>query len=120
MNVINVTLDANVSAFEPGQTIAGEAIWNLDAPAKAIEISLIWYTLGKGDTDRGKPWTHRVEHPAPEGRERFSLTLPAGPYSFSGRLISLLWAIEATVLPGKTKFQRELVLAPGQREVVLD
>jgi hypothetical protein len=46
--------------------------------------------------------------------------LPETPYSFSGRLISLLWALELVAPPSKTVGRQELVVAPGGQEVRLD
>jgi hypothetical protein len=54
------------------------------------------------------------------GEQRVSLRAPSGPYSFSGRLISLLWALEAVAEPGGEVARREIVLSPSGEEVRLD
>src|ERR1043166_4380135 len=48
------------------------------------------------------------------------LRLPESPYSFSGKLISLVWALELVAEPSKEVIRREFVLAPGGEEVRLD
>lgn len=119
MSVINVQIDSQSGVFAPGATLTGHSNWALDREAAAIEIHLIWFTRGKGDADHGKPSTQRIERPAREGSQPFSFTLPAGPYSFSGRLITLSWAVEAVVLPQRVQTRREIVLTPGVREIML-
>ena len=47
------------------------------------------------------------------------MTLPAGPYSFSGRLISLIWALELVAEPGNHVARVEITLGPDGQEVVL-
>jgi hypothetical protein len=54
-----------------------------------------------------------------QGRRAFRFVVPEEPYSFSGKLISLTWALEAVAQPGERMGRRELVVGPGAREVVL-
>ena len=54
------------------------------------------------------------------GGERFALQLPSGPYSFSGRLISLIWSLELLVDGGEEVTRRDLVMSPTGTEVVID
>jgi hypothetical protein len=79
-------------------------VWSLkitgDISRWPIEVRLFWYTQGKGTRDVEVVDSLRVDNPEPSGHTRFSFQLPAGPYSFSGRLITLDWAIEAVALPG--------------------
>ena len=49
----------------------------------------------------------------------FSLRLPREPYSFSGKLISLVWALELIVEPGSNVTRQELVMSASGKEVVL-
>ena len=50
---IRIRLDGNGRVYRPGETLSGE--YSLDGiPAedvRAIEISVLWYTEGKGDED---------------------------------------------------------------------
>jgi hypothetical protein len=43
--------------------------------------------------------------------------LPWGPYSFSGKLISLIWAFELIALPSEDSIRQEIVIGPDAREV---
>ena len=48
-----IRLDGNGRVYRPGETLSGEyRIESLDASqVKAIEVSVLWYTEGKGDED---------------------------------------------------------------------
>lgn len=117
MDVIEVELDeANLL---PGQKLTGTVSWALDEPAETMELRLFWYTRGKGSTDVGVVKVQRFDVAGVEGSHRFRFILPDAPYSFSGKLISLVWAVEAITSPGERSGRCELVMAPGGREVVL-
>jgi hypothetical protein len=107
------------TGFEPGETVDVEAEWQLDAQAEAIELRLLWHTSGKGDTDVSIVETVRWEEPGLFESRRAKIALPEAPYSFSGRLVSLAWALELVVLPGEESQRIDLVLAPAVREVLL-
>ena len=49
----------------------------------------------------------------------FTLPLPREPYSFSGTLISVTWAIELIVEPGEHVERREFVLSATGQEITL-
>lgn len=65
--------------------------------------------------------TMALAAPRPEDQRDFTLPLPLPrePYSFSGTLISLVWAIELIIEPGAHVERREFVLSATGREVVL-
>jgi hypothetical protein len=107
------------AAFVPGEAIAGTASWSFDAQPDAVELRLIWYTQGKGTQDVGVVETVPYGPVAREDRREFKLHLPASPYSFSGKLISLLWALELVAQPSGESARFEFVLGPGGKEVVL-
>ena len=86
--------------FKPGELVEGRASWHLDEEADAIEVRLFWYTTGKGSQDVEVLRTLRDDRPDTSGHRDFSIRLPEGPYSFSGKLITLAWAIELVVFPG--------------------
>ena len=119
MDVIEIETDGGRDALAPGETIAGTASWRLDAAPDSVEVRLFWYTRGKGTTDVQVVKAQHFAAPGAAGRRAFKFVLPAEPYSFSGKLVSLIWALEAVVQPGERSARRELVVAPGGREVVL-
>ncbi len=119
MEKLSIALDEDKAAFAPRATVRGTVRWSLDAAPRRLELSLFWYTAGKGTRDVGVIETLPFDEPGAVGWKDFSFTLPDGPYSFSGKLISLLWALELTCSPGPETVRREIVLSPTGKEIVL-
>jgi hypothetical protein len=57
--------------------------------------------------------------PVLKDRRSFSLQLPEGPYSFSGKLISLAWALELVAEPGSRASRIEITVSPTRREILI-
>ena len=119
MDKLTLALKDDKVTFAPRETLRGTAQWNLDANPRHLELSLFWYTAGKGTRDVGVIETLRFDEPGASGSKDFSFTLPEGPCSFSGRLISLIWAIELTCSPDSKTVRREIALSPSGHEIVL-
>ena len=119
MERISVETANGQTAFDSGAEARGQVEWEFTNPAKRIEIRLFWYTRGKGTTDAQVVKIHRLDVMTPHGREPFRFVLPEEPYSFSGKLISLVWAIEAIADPGQRTARLELVVAPEGKEIQL-
>ena len=94
MNELTLGTQGDRRGFLPGQEVAGGAAWRLDGIPREVEVCLFWFTRGKGTEDVVVVDTVRLDSPSREDRRDFRFTLPEGPYSFSGRLISLTWALE--------------------------
>ena len=107
------------AAFEPGEELSGSASWQLDKPARDVELRLFWFTRGRGTEDAGVVQTIRFEQPQNGETRSFRVRLPEAPYSFSGQLISLVWALELVVEPSRQVVRREIIVAPGRQEVRL-
>jgi hypothetical protein len=90
----------------PGELLEGE--YQIDAvepqEVSAVELSVLWYTEGKGDEDLG---IHHFERRTSDdnGEEqsnltelrRFSVRLPASPLSYEGVLVKLRWRVRVRV-----------------------
>ena len=120
MNDLRIEIDENREASEPGAELTGTVSWSMSQPPRSMELRLFWFTRGKGTEDAGVVQTVAFDHPLPDEKRSFRLRLPEAPYSFSGKLISLLWALELVAQPSKAMVRREIVIAPGGREVRLD
>lgn len=107
------------TAFTPGEVVEGTASWQLERPAQTVELRLFWYTQGKGDQDVGVVSTIPFPEPALADSRGFRIPLPAGPFSFSGKLISLLWALEVVAEPGSRAGRLEIIVSPTRREILL-
>ena len=103
--------------FLPGQLLTGNVRWICKEVPKKASLQLIWFTEGKGDEDVGLAEEVKFEHLYDSDEHPFEFQLPAGPYSFSGRLISLTWALELQV--DKEIIRKEIVISPSGQEVSL-
>lgn len=102
----------------PGAEISGTVSWNFPPPRRPrIEIRLIWYTLGKGDRDHAIAAVHKVSAPDPEGATAVRFVAPVYPNSFSGKLVSVCWALEAIAFPDLESARVELTIGPGGQEL---
>jgi hypothetical protein len=108
-----------LTAFLPGETVEGTLGWHFDGPARSVELRLFWYTEGKGDQDVGVVAAAPYGNPGTEGIREFRFRLPEGPYSFSGKLISLCWALEAVAEPGPRAERLPITVSPTRQEIVL-
>jgi hypothetical protein len=105
--------------FKPGEIIEGRASWYIAEEIETIEVRLFWYTSGKGTQDVGIVRTLRTDSPETSGSRDFSIRVPDMPYSFSGRLITLSWAIELVALPSGETERLDLQIGPQPVEVDL-
>jgi len=120
MDRLQIHLCDDKTSFLPCETVKGTILWNLDTNPRFLELSLFWYTAGKGTRDVGVVDSRKFDEPGASGQKEFAFDLLDGPYSFSGKLISLIWAIELTCSPGGESVRREFVLSPTGHEVLLD
>ena len=103
--------DAN-TGFAPGDTVSGRAGWaGQDAPNDA-SLRLFWYTSGKGTRDVGIAAEQPLHGVGNSHEEPFSFQLPGTPYSCSGTLLSVQWAVEVVARHGRDAARVELVLSP--------
>ena len=107
------------TAFQPGELIEGVAAWEAGHAPTRVEVRLFWFTSGKGDQDVGVVAVQTFEAPRQVDARPFALAVPEGPWSFSGRLITLSWALELVALPGALAARVELVVSPTGRELQL-
>ena len=107
------------TSFRPGDTVEGTVRWQFPEPPESIELRLFWSTEGKGDQDLAVVETIPFDNPGAQDRRTFRVRLPEGPYSFSGKLITLTWALEAVALPGEKAGNLFLVVSPTGEEIRL-
>ncbi|MCB1079708.1 MAG: hypothetical protein KDM64_17960 [Verrucomicrobiae bacterium] len=88
-------------AYTPRETIRGAVTWQTsERPAEAA-LRLIYYTSGKGTQDVVVVAEQAFDAPSESDHRAFEFLLPESPWSFSGKLVSLIWALELEVLHGK-------------------
>lgn len=108
--LIAVRICTPTGVFHPGDTIRCE--YQIDAvqPAEiqAIEVSVLWYTEGKGDEDLG---VHYFERMTPsdsvDGDLRqlhcLQTLLPPSPLSYNGFLVKIRWCVRVRLFWGRGK-----------------
>jgi hypothetical protein len=117
-NELSLSLTDHRAHRRPGETVEFSGLWALQKSPASLEARLFWFTRGKGTEDVGIIATEPVTSPESAGEQRFRFVLPNGPYSFSGQLVSLIWAVEL-VADGRVA-RTEFVVTPDGREIVLD
>jgi hypothetical protein len=116
---VTVELDRPDAAYLPRERVQGRVRWHLESSRGPVEVRLFWYTESPEDRDVGVADTLRVEAPDSEGEASFGLALPAAPYSFTGSLFAVRWAVEAVDTEGGASARADLVVSPTGRVVVL-
>ena len=119
MDKLEIAIREDKATFKPREKVQGAVQWNLPTVPKHLDLNLFWYTTGKGARDVGVVETLKFDNLGAFGSKDFSFTLPEGPYSFSGKLISLIWALELTCSPGSETVRREIVVSPTGQEIAL-
>lgn len=108
-----IRYDGNGRVYRSGESLAGEYRLTAMGPdeIKAVEVSVLWSSEGKGDDDMAVHDFRRLSaengdtiDPAVPGR--FNTTLPNSPLTYEGRLVKLRWCT------------RVRVFIDGNREVV--
>lgn len=121
MSELTIEIQEEKSEFRPGEQVNGSVSWSLPGPPESVELRLFWYTSGKGDQDVEIVEVRRF-HPVQESSQsHFSFDLPEGPYTFSGRLISLIWALELVCDgdPVSDAERLEIIVSPSGKEVLI-
>jgi len=97
---ILVHFDGKKTVYEPGEVLAGQVrIEPLPLEdIKAVELSILWYTDGKGDQDLHvryfRRWSQDGDLPL-DLREplRFQTVLPQTPLSYDGLIVRIRWCV---------------------------
>jgi hypothetical protein len=113
-----LTLSRTPASYFPGETVEGELIWNFPASAETrIDLRLHHGTEGKGTQDIEVVEQVAVERPTGHRHHPFRFKLPEGPYSFSGKLLTLRWGVEAVVEPGGESRLISFTMSPTGEEL---
>jgi hypothetical protein len=97
---IRITLDSESGHYQPGEKLSGRFTveGTQFASSRAAELSVLWYTSGKGEEDMAvhhferlveepsKPLDLRVPH-------RFTTVLPESPLSYDGHIVKICWCV---------------------------
>jgi hypothetical protein len=94
--LVSIRFSDNRRCFRPGETFDFDC--QLDAveqsDLQAVELSVLWYTEGKGDEDMGVHYFERRKNTGETDlRElyRVSAKLPLSPLSYDGKIVKIRW-----------------------------
>ena len=109
---LELILDQDNETLFPGETLSGSyAITNLDAAQlRAIELSVVWQTEGKGDENLGVHYFWRRESRAGLNDIAcgdWSTVLPRSPLSYHGVLFRIYWLVRLRVFVRGKDFSDE-------------
>jgi len=107
---IEVKLEGGRRAFQPGEVLSGE-YWIRpadDQEVRAVELSVLWYTEGKGDEDLAVHHFQRTECAADQPLEMsapwsFRTVLPESPLTYEGLLVKIRWCVRVRIFLGRSK-----------------
>jgi len=114
---VAISLEHDRRSYEPGETLSGH--YSLYAGSyeevRSIELSVLWYTEGKGEEDLAVHFFDRVEpqsgqHLNLSQPHKFNTQLPYSPLSYGGMIIKIRWCVRIRVFlrAGKEVFVEEL------------
>jgi len=104
-------------SYEPGEILSGQ--YTIDATSlggkelSAVEVSVLWYSEGKGDEDLDvhefwRKSTDDGDFIDPMRPERFSTTLPRSPLSYDGLIVKIRWCVRVRAFVGRREIVAEL------------
>jgi hypothetical protein len=87
--------------YQPGEELVLGITWDFGEPLTKFEVRLVWNTEGKGDRDLETMKTITLAAPGQSGQELVRTQLPYLPYSYRGKLLAIVWAVEVIAFPSK-------------------
>jgi hypothetical protein len=127
---VHFEFDEHPGLYFPGDVISGVARIETSEPeeVKAVEVSVLWYTLGKGEEDMAVHYFTRetaIEGARfdPLSPRRFETRLPNSPLSYDGLIVRICWCVRVRVFyRGGREFSDEqpFQLGATPRPVVLE
>ncbi|MGD9128571.1 MAG: hypothetical protein PVH19_14435 [Planctomycetia bacterium] len=109
LSQIAIELDRPDREYMPGDMLAGTyTIRHLEpSEIRAVELSVLWYTIGKGDEDLA---VHEFQRRSVDDGDwidthpvAFKTKLPPSPLSYEGRIMKIGWCVRVRVFRHKGK-----------------
>lgn len=97
---LTLALDDHARKYRPGELLAGQfRVHGVNSEeVRAVELSVLWHTEGKGDEDMSVHHFERIELDSELGIDfqqprRFSAVLPNSPLSYNGMIVRICWCV---------------------------
>lgn len=106
---IVIELDRPDRRYHPGEILTGTYEIRERTPSNitAVELSVLWYTVGKGDEDMA---VHEFQRRAVEDGDwidtrpvAFKTVLPMSPLSYDGLIMKICWCVRVRVFRHRAK-----------------
>ena len=99
-DAVRLTLDSPSACYQPGDRLSGR--FQVDGAqifgVRSAELSILWYTAGKGEEDLAVHHFERLVDEAARPLDlrvprRFAMPLPASPLSYDGHIVKICWCV---------------------------
>ncbi|REK12871.1 MAG: hypothetical protein DWQ37_09575 [Planctomycetota bacterium] len=97
---LSLMLDEPQRTFRPGELLAGQFFLEGVRPEeiRAVEVSVLWHTEGKGDEDMAVHFFERIDPDLDDVVDlrqprRLSTVLPNSPLSYHGQIVKIRWCV---------------------------
>lgn len=113
-----IVLEIPSKGLRPFGQLSGKVRWLAQSVPKGLELRMFWATRGRGTEELSVVKSLEIE-PLKCGEIGFHFELPRKPYSFSGKLVSVVWALELVDSDGTGLAIEEFILTPTGEEWLL-
>lgn len=102
---IEILFDDDRLSYEPGEELSGQflVVPSEGQTLKAVEVSVLWQTEGKGDEDLGVTHFERIESQSGTADLlrpiSFRTRLPNSPLSYHGQILRIVWCVRVRAFP---------------------
>lgn len=101
---LEILIESDRGLVKPGGMVKGgfRILAEAPQPVARVELSVLWYTDGKGDMDQGLIHHETLavgETLTPDRAFPFQVRLPDQPWSYHGQLIKIRWVVRIRVYP---------------------
>lgn len=94
----DIRIERSAGPYAPGDVLRGSFCVRAEhaAEVRSAELSVLWYTAGKGDEDFGVHYFQRYSGEGPDAvelsrRREFRTLLPESPLSYDGLIVKVCW-----------------------------
>ena len=116
----DIYLENETKIYRPGEPVSGMVRWHGRDQVREIELRLIYYTSGKGTSDVKTIAVEKFPRPGASESRSFELTaFGRHPWSFSGKLVSVVWGLELVFDDEELAAKCELIVSPTGAEIDL-
>jgi hypothetical protein len=116
-NELGIDLQGDRRSYAPGQALRGVVRWAFDRPPRSAEVQLVWRTEGKGNTDARAAVRQPLSGARYDAQHRFEITIPPGPMTYHGTILSILWTVEAVTDNPDASAKVDIVVSPHDQPV---